>query len=156
MRPLALILLATLAFAAPARAARTNDTLRLLNAARAAHGLAPLRLDTDLARAARAHSADMVARRYFAHVSPSGAGLGARVARTGWTRGRRRWRLAEDLAWGTGSLATPPGVVAAWLRSPPHRHNILRPDLRRVGIGIASGTPFGRAGATFTADLGSP
>ena len=72
MRPLALTLLATLALASPARAASTDDTLRLLNATRAAHRLPPLRLDDDLARAARAHSADMVARRYFDHVSPSG------------------------------------------------------------------------------------
>jgi uncharacterized protein YkwD len=97
----------------------------------------------------------MVARRYFAHVTPAGEGLRARVARTGWMHRRRRWRLAENLGWGTGPLATPQAIVAAWMKSPPHRRNVLRADLRLVGIGIAAGTPFARAGATFTADFGS-
>jgi uncharacterized protein YkwD len=155
MRLLALTLLTTLALAAPARAGGTEATLRLLNDARAAHGLRPLRLDPQLARAARAHSRDMVKRRYFDHVSPSGTGLRTRVARTGWMRGRPRWLIAEDIGWGTGSLARPAEMVAAWMASPPHRHNILDAHLRVVGIGIARGTPVAHPGATFTADFGS-
>jgi uncharacterized protein YkwD len=152
---LAVALLAALTTAAPARAAATADTLRLLNDARAAHGLAPLRADARLARAARGHSRDMVARHYFAHVSPSGAGLTTRIARTGWMRGRSSWRLAENLAWAGGSSATPAAIVATWLRSPPHRRNILRADLRVVGVGIADGTPSAGQGATYTTDFGS-
>src|SRR3954464_15678133 len=81
---------------------RAEATLRGLNAVREAHGLAALRADPRLARAARAHSRDVVPRRYFAHRSGAGAGLVARIAHTGWLRARRRWHLAENLAWGTG------------------------------------------------------
>lgn len=130
------------------------QTLQLLNAARATQGAPALRPDPRLARSARAHSRDMVARHYFDHVSPRGAGLRERVARTGWTRGRNGWRLAENLGWGSGSLATPSAIVAAWLDSPDHRRILLDRRLRVDGIGIAPGTPQGAPGATYTADFG--
>jgi uncharacterized protein YkwD len=60
----------------------------------------------------------------------------------------------ENLAWGTGALATPKGVVASWLASPEHRANLLRPMFRRVGIGELSGSFLGYDGATVvTADF---
>jgi uncharacterized protein YkwD len=142
------------ALLAPAGPARAQATLREINLVRAAHGLVALRADPRLGRAARAHSRDMVARGYFAHRSPSGAGLVVRVTQTGWLRGRRRWRLAENLAWGTGPLACPQAVVAAWMHSPAHRRHLLDPRLQVAGIGVARGTPFTPAGATYTAELG--
>lgn len=132
-------------------------TLCLLNRERVAAGLRALRLDRRLSHAAKAHSADMVARHYFDHVSPSGEQLAQRVERTGWMRRRPHWALDETLGWGTGSLGTPAAMVKAWMHSPAHRSIVLRPELRRVGIGIAVGTPFGAPGegATYTADFGA-
>src|SRR3989442_10254674 len=46
--------------------------LQTMNAVRTSHGLAPLRVDIHLVRAARAHSADMMRRQYFAHGSVAG------------------------------------------------------------------------------------
>jgi uncharacterized protein YkwD len=148
---LALVAASAALLAAPAPQA----ALTALNDARAAHGVPALRADARLARAARRHSRDMVRRRYFDHVTPGGATLSTRVKRSGWTRGRRSWALGEDLAWGTGGLAKPEAVVAAWMDSPPHRRNVLSRRFRVVGVGIAPGTPFGATGATFTADFGS-
>jgi uncharacterized protein YkwD len=162
--PLALLVAgATVASLTPAAVAQacagpeTQSTLCLLNAERAANGLRALRLDRRLSRAATAYSSDMVARHFFQHVSPSGEQLAQRVARTGWLRRRPRWALGETLGWGTGSLGTPAGMVAGWMRSSPHRSIVLWPGFRRVGIGIAAGTPFGPPGegATFTADFGA-
>ena len=147
----AVVVSALLGAAGPPRA---QATLREINRVRAAHGLVALRPDPRLLRAARAHSRDMVARGYFAHRSPSDGGLVARVARTGWLHGRRRWHLAENLAWGTGALARPDAVVAAWMHSPPHRRHLLDGRLRVAGIGVAPGTPFTPTGATYTAELG--
>jgi uncharacterized protein YkwD len=130
-------------------------TLKAINGTRAAQGLAPVRVDARLGRAALGHSRDMVTRHYFDHVSPSGDRLGTRVARTGWTRRRPEWLLGEDLAWGTGDLATPEAVVAAWMNSPPHRRILLRRGFRVVGIGVVAGTPFSDEGATYTADFGT-
>jgi len=151
-----LTLMVALLFAAPADAdVRGNDTLQAINAARAERGVAPVRADARLAAAAQGHSREMVARAYFAHVSPSGADLRSRVARTGWLHSRPAWALGEDIAWGTGVLASPGEVVAAWLRSPPHRRIVLGRSFHRVGIGIADGTPSAGPGATYTADFGS-
>src|SRR4051794_27819941 len=53
-------------------AARAGDAIRcLVNQQRAAHGLRPLRANHSLRIAAQRHGADMVAHRFFAHVSPS-------------------------------------------------------------------------------------
>ena len=92
-------------------------TLCLVNAERAAHGVRPLKLDKRLSRASLRHSRDMVANRYFAHESRSGAGFSARIASTGWMHGRRPWNVGENIAWGSGALATPapsstPGCTA--------------------------------------------
>ena len=157
--PLLATALLAAALAAPARAHAADpaavETLALLNAARARYDAPALRPDPRLARAARRHSRDMVAHGYFAHDSRSGARFSARIARVGWMRSRTRWRVGENLAWGTGRAASPRAVVAAWLRSPGHRRVLLRRSYRMVGVGVAAGTPTGRSGRTYTADFGS-
>jgi uncharacterized protein YkwD len=157
---LAIALIAALGTPGGAEAAvgsHAAAVLEQLNAARRVHGARPLRFDARLARAATRHSRDMVLHRYFAHDSRSGTRFSTRIARTGWMRGRRHWRVGENLAWGSGRAADPRAIVSAWLQSPPHRRILLQPRFRVVGIGIAAGTPVGgeRAGRTYTADFGS-
>jgi uncharacterized protein YkwD len=136
---------------------RQAAVVRILNAARAEHGLAPLRRDARLARAATRHSRDMVAHRYFAHESRDGARFSSRIAATGFMPARGRWWVGENLAWGRDHDAAPESIVQAWLRSPTHRRVMLSARYRRVGIGVASGTPADAAapGVTYTADFGS-
>ena len=55
----------------------------------------------------------MVAKRYFAHDSKSGATFLTRIKRTGWTRSRRSWTVGENIGYGTGSYATPRAMVRA-------------------------------------------
>ncbi len=117
--------------------------LQTMNGVRTSHGLAPLRVDVRLVRAARGHSADMMRRQYFAHGSVAGRALAA---------GARGPVFGEDLAWGAGVTAT--WVVNQWLASPAHRAVLLRPGFRRVGIGITFGTFAGHGGAAVvTADF---
>jgi uncharacterized protein YkwD len=125
-------------------------------AASAASARGPLRLDKRLSRADLRHSRDMVANRYFAHDSRSGAGFSARIASTGWMHGRSRWNVGENLAWGSGSLATPRAIVKAWMHSAGHRHNLLQARFHVIGIGIGAGAPTGGgSGRTYTTDFGS-
>ena len=56
----------------------------LVNATRQDHGLPTLRSSARLNAAADAHSADMVARGYFAHVTPEGRSVADRVRATGY------------------------------------------------------------------------
>jgi uncharacterized protein YkwD len=130
-------------------------TLCLLNRVRGHHGLSPLRADHRLAKAALGHSRDMVAHRYFAHESRSGRPFTARIARTGWTRSRRRYILGENIGWGTGDLASPRAMVRAWMNSAPHRANILESRYRMIGVGVAFGIPVsGEGGGTYDTDFG--
>ena len=139
---------------APVSSATT--TLCLINAERRAHGVKPVRHDAKLYRAAIRHSRDMVAKRYFAHNSRSGARFSARIASTGWMNGRGRWAVGENLGWGSGTQATPRSIVAAWMHSAGHRANLLNPRYHVIGIGIASGAPAGsNGGMTYTTDFGS-
>jgi uncharacterized protein YkwD len=149
-RKILVAFLASFALLGPAAEtqARTSSSseaslLQTMNSVRTSRGLAPLRVDVRLLRAARGHSADMLQRQYFAHGSVAGRAL---------AQGARGPVFGEDLAWGTG--ATAQWVVNQWLASPAHRAVLLRPGFRRVGIGIAFGTFAGHGGAAvFTADF---
>jgi uncharacterized protein YkwD len=131
---------------ATAGMSRNESTLlRTMNRVRAQHGLGQLRPDLHLERAARSHSREMIATNAFEH-----GAFGARM-----THFDVHGRLAgENLAWGIGYRATPRAIVAAWLASPEHRANLLRPSFRRVGIGNLVGAFQGNPGATVvTADF---
>ena len=137
------------------RADATEATVCLINSLRRAHGLSTLSLNPRLSSAARGHSRDMVRRRYFAHYTPEGLSPAHRIRGTGYLAGNRRWLVGETLAWWSGA-ATPATIVTAWMHSPPHRHVLLEPSFRDVGIGLVLGTPrpSRRGGATYTADFG--
>ena len=142
-----LLVLAVLLGAGTAQAAALSSSeaslLSTMNSVRRSHGLAPLRVDFRLVRAARGHSADMMRRQYFAHGAVAGRALRA---------GARGPVFGEDLAWGTAITAQ--WVVDRWLASPTHRAILLRPGFRRVGIGIVFGTFIGHGGAgVVTADF---
>lgn len=120
-----------------------TSLLQTMNAVRTSHGLAPLKVDTRLIRAARGHTADMLHRQYFAHGS---------VTNRVQAAGARGPVYGENLAWVTGLTAQ--WVVNQWLASPSHRAVLLRPGFRRVGIGIGFGTFAGHGGAgVVTADF---
>jgi uncharacterized protein YkwD len=134
--------------------AGADVTLCLINAARRARDIAPLGADALLARAAKRHAADMVARGFFSHDAPGGVSFVDRLRRVGYTS-RCAWSGGEALAWGSGTTGTPASRVAAWMRSRPHREILLGPAFRDVGIGIAAGVPGGSArGFTYAAAFG--
>jgi uncharacterized protein YkwD len=132
-----------------------SATLCLINTERRQQGRTSLRLNMRLGIAATRFTSDMVDDGFFSHISPNGSTLVARVKKTGYINGARAWSLGENLAWGTGGLATPRQTVASWMRSSGHRANILNAKFREIGIGFARGTPSGTfGGATYTTDFG--
>jgi uncharacterized protein YkwD len=152
------LLLAFALVATPAASARVavsthtsseQAVAKLINKHRAKKGLRALKIDGSLITVARAHSRDMIKRNYFSHRSKSGTDPSDRIARAGGLGA-----IGEDLAWGTGSYATPSAIVKLWLNSPPHRRVLFAKDLRYVGIGRATGRFQGYSGAAvFTADF---
>jgi hypothetical protein len=139
-----LILLAapwTVAWAqAPADPALETALLNETNRVRAEHGLAPLRADAGLARAARAHAAENAARGVLDHGSPDADRdtPAERVARAGVAL----VEIGENLARIPGDDVAA-RALDGWLASPPHRRNLLDPAFTHVGFGTAVG-PGGR------------
>jgi uncharacterized protein YkwD len=128
----------------------------LVNATRQQHGLRAVGSSAQLNAAADRHSADMVARGYFAHVTPEGRSVTDRVRATGYFGGSGDWALGEDIGWGTGSASTPDSIFHAFMNSPPHRRVILSRDFHELGVGVSGGVPVAGqgAGATFVLDFG--
>jgi uncharacterized protein YkwD len=135
-----------------------SAVLCLHNAERARHGLPRLSENARLRRAAERHSSHMVDAHFFDHTSPSGTTMLDRIRRTGYTSGARGWSLGENIAWGSGRLATAAQIQRAWMKSPGHRANILKRSFRQIGIGIETGLPVrlsaSQSGATYTTDFG--
>jgi uncharacterized protein YkwD len=148
-----LLMTATPASACPAQ----GDTAVVceINAQRRAFARPPVAMQDALDRAAGRYARDMVRRGFFSHTSPSGSTMVDRLRSAGYLTDGVRWYAGEVLAWGSAELGAPAAIVAAWMRSPPHRRILLGRVYRDIGVGIATGTPAGVAGATYAAELGS-
>ena len=135
-----------------------DATLCLMNAERAARGLGRLQAEPLLGRVAGGYARQMVRGRFFDHTSPGGSTMLARIKATSYLRDVASWSVGENLAWGTGPLATPRATVRAWMHSPDHRANLLDRRFADVGIGVAVGAPIaldaGELGGTYVTDFG--
>jgi uncharacterized protein YkwD len=124
------------------RPAATEAVRCLINGERARRGLRAVTASSLLSRAATFHSADMVHRHYFAHVSPNGQNQRSRVTRAGYRGFGRSALVAEALGFGTDMFATPQELVADLMRSGVHRAIILDKRYRDVGVGLSLGAPI--------------
>lgn len=112
-----------------------QQMLQLLNGERKKKGLKPLVADEPLKAVARAHSADMIKRGYFSHITPEGKDPFYRMKKAGIN-----YRSAgENLAY----AATLEKAHRGLMNSPSHRAAILNKSFGRVGIGIVDGGKSG-------------
>ncbi|MGI9627783.1 MAG: CAP domain-containing protein [Longimicrobiales bacterium] len=115
---------------------RSQAVVDLVNEARAAEGMAGLRVDVRLVSAAQSHATGLSAGDANGHSSGDGSDLGERLEEASY----RAERFGETLAEGQLSPAV---VVSDWLQSPGHRDIILEARFREIGVGIAeSGGPL--------------
>ncbi len=116
--------------ALPANEAEAEAALfRAIDADRRRAGVPALRRDPRLDALARAHSADMRARGYVGHRSPSGD--------TAVERARRAGLHASLIAENVGRARSVADAEAGFLESPGHRENLLVEDATHVGVGVA-------------------
>lgn len=116
---------------APQDPLNTADIIRYTNEYRRAHDLPPLTNNDQLSAAARARALDMQEHGYFDHQNPvTGDGPGEAIETAGYVArtyseniARGRWRSSQQL-------------VQGWIDSPGHRENILREDVREIGVAI--------------------
>ena len=110
-----------------------NSIVALTNANHSAYNLSSLTENAALTAAAQKKADDMLARQYFAHVSPTGG--------TPWqwmrSSGYSYLYAGENLAMNFYSASD---VEAAWMNSPTHRANITDAHYTEMGLGVARGT----------------
>ena len=106
-----------------------REVLTAINANRAHERLMPLAIDARLTAAAREKLADMLRRHYFDHQNPEGKYIWDTLAR------KCAYRMtAENLARG---FSDEDAMEKSWMRSAPHRENILNPKYRLTGIAVS-------------------
>lgn len=130
--------------------AQERAMLCLVNRARQQRGLEPLAAPSSLARAAGRKSADILRCDEFSHEA-CGREFTYWIERSGY----RGCREGENIAYGSGSYATPRSIFQMWMRSSGHRRNILGP-YEDIGIGLQVGSLEGNAGAhVWTQEFGA-
>lgn len=109
-----------------------SEIIRLTNVERTTRGLSPVSEDPLLSRAASKKAADMIARDYWAHVSPNGTQPWFFITESGY-----QYRFAgENLA---RDFSDPASIVRAWMNSPTHRDNLLSNRYHDIGIAVVDG-----------------
>lgn len=104
-----------------------------VNEVRARRHLIALERRPDLDAVARAHSRDMVERRYFAHETPEGLSPLDRLERAHVAG----FALAAENIGITDRPEPDREILQAWIHSEAHRRNLFAPSFNATGIGIA-------------------
>ncbi|MGI8998811.1 MAG: Ig-like domain-containing protein [Candidatus Limnocylindria bacterium] len=130
--------------AVPAAAPATSlagYALNQVNAARAAYGFAPVVLDAGVSAVASAHAWDQARNGYFSHTGLNGSTRETRLraggVSFGWAAENQCYRLGTSeqgtLDWCQSQFMAEP-YPGQW----NHIANILSPNARRMGVGIAT------------------
>lgn len=111
-----------------------SQIFSLINRERTKYGLGQLGWNPGLADLARRYSEKMAREQLFEHIDSDGNDVVAR-ARKGHIRG---WsKIGENLFMCSPTDEYTSLSIRGWMRSPSHRENILDPEWRDTGIGIA-------------------
>lgn len=104
------------------------QAVSLMNQDRAANGLPPLTVNSQLTKLAENYALDMIKRGYFSHYNPEGQSPFVRMQNAGIS-----YKTAgENLAINTSVSA----AEKAFMNSSGHRANILNSSYTQVGIGV--------------------
>lgn len=117
----------------------------LTNEDRIENGLGTVEEDDALSRIAQQKAEDMAERGYFSHDTPEGHEPWWWLNQAGY----KYQHAGENLAV---NFSDSEEVEEAWMESPTHRANILKPVYTKIGIGVAKGTYKGEK-AIFVVQL---
>lgn len=111
---------------------RASEVVALVNKERAAAGLKPLTVHTNLTKMAKTKAIDMFKSKYFNHTSPTYGSPFDMMDSFNIT-----YRYAgENIAMGQ---RTAKEVVEDWMNSPGHKANILNANYDLIGVGYYNG-----------------
>lgn len=125
-----------------------RQIVALTNQVRAENNLPPLTVVSKLDLSAQNKADDMAVGQYFAHTKDN-------KNLSSWLRGANySYEFAgENLAVG---FSTAQGIVQAWKKSPTHYANLIDPDFKDLGVGLAGGVYNGKAVVFIAQHLGTP
>ena len=113
-----------------------KEVFDLINKQRTQNGLSPLKENSELQRVAKIKSQDMVNNNYFSHTSPT-YGSPFDMMKSF----KISYNTAGENIAGNSSNS---GAVTAWMNSPGHRANILNSSFNQTGIGVVTGSKYGK------------
>jgi uncharacterized protein YkwD len=119
------------------RTAILEELRARVNAVRRRQGLPPLARNPILDQVAQEHADDMLRRSYISHRTPEGLDPSDRARAAGYRPG-----AGENIVEQRFSAEE---AMDAWMASPGHRRNILDPNCRELGLGLAVGARYGPA-----------
>ncbi|MDE1924641.1 MAG: CAP domain-containing protein [Patescibacteria group bacterium] len=125
------------------------EVVALTNDERAQNNVGHLATSALLTQAAQAKADDMAQKGYFSHTGPDG--------KTPWqwisAAGYRYQYAGENLAV---RFVNSSDVVNAWMASPAHRDNMVKPVYTQIGVGVAQGLFQGQMAAYVVQFFGAP
>jgi hypothetical protein len=121
----------------------------LTNQTRASLGLGTLALSPTLSEAAREKAADMFAKGYWAHFSPTGTSPWWFFKNVGYNYLYAGENLARD-------FNDSGAVVNAWMNSPTHKDNIVSPHYKEIGVAVVDGVLNGEQTTLVVQLFGTP
>ncbi len=108
-------------------------TISWTNFFRQIEGISPLKESTSLNFVAQSKVSDMLNLQYFEHVSPSGEEASDLAHKHGYSF----LLIGENLAM--GDFENDEDMVRAWMDSPGHKANILKPSYTEIGVAVKKG-----------------
>ena len=112
------------------------ETFNLINEQRKQNGLLSLKIDPEVQRVARIKAQDMVNNNYFSHTSPTYGSPFDMLKSFGIS-----YKSAGENIAGNSSNSA---AVTAWMNSSGHRANILNSSFNYTGVGVVTGSKYGK------------
>lgn len=126
-----------------------RELLNETNKQRAANGVEPLSLNTNLSQAAAQKADFMFEKDYWAHFAPDGTTPWSFIKSANY----EYLYAGENLAKG---FTNSSDVVSAWMNSPTHRENLLSAKYKDIGFGIREGRLTGEETVLVVQMFGTP
>lgn len=113
-----------------------QEVFKLVNQQRTNNGLQALKIDNEVQKVARIKAQDMVNNNYFSHNSPT---YGSPFDMLNSFKVSYK-TAGENIAGNSSNSA----AVTAWMNSPGHKANILNGNFNYTGIGVVTGSKYGK------------
>jgi uncharacterized protein YkwD len=120
------------------------------NTERTKESLSILSESSELDNSAQVKAQDILTRQYFEHTAPDGTTSSDLATRAGYSY----LIIGENLA--LGNFTDDADVVTAWMASPGHRANILKPEYQDIGVGVSQGLYQGHTVWVIVQHFGRP